>query len=105
MYKNRLTVDDKYAIKKAYRLNKQGVTGLIVKTRLFEKEHSRFKNLSEMAKAMGISISQIYRVREGKRGINQSFIIGAMRAFPERRLDDLFYLSAEDQDDEAEYKS
>ena len=60
--------------------------------------YRKFRNLSEMAKAMGISISQIYRVREGKRGINQNFIIGAMRAFPERRLDDLFYLSAKEKD-------
>jgi len=49
-----------------------------------------------MVQAMGISISQIYRVREGKRGINQSFIIGAIKAFPDRRLDDLFYLTSEE---------
>lgn len=42
---------------------------------------------------MGISVSQVYRVREGTRGINQKFIIGAIRAFPERRLGDLFYLA------------
>jgi len=44
---------------------------------------------------MGISVSQIYRVREGKRNINQKFIIGAQKAFPERRLDELFYLVPE----------
>ena len=49
-----------------------------------------------MAQVMGISVSQIYRVREGKRGINQSFIIGAIKAFPDRRLDDLFYLTSEE---------
>jgi hypothetical protein len=37
-------------------------------------------------------VSQVYRVREGKRGINQKFIIGAKRAFPDYGLDDLFYL-------------
>ena len=74
---------------------------MIVKTRLFDMECPRFKNLAEMAKAMGISVSQIYRVRDGKRGINQSFIAGAMRAFPERRLDDLFYLSDEDMEAES----
>lgn len=44
---------------------------------------------------MGLSVSQVYRVREGKRGINQKFIIGAKRAFPDYRLDELFYLEPE----------
>jgi len=44
---------------------------------------------------MAISVSQIYRVREGKRHINQKFIIGAVKAFPEYKLDDLFYLADE----------
>jgi len=44
---------------------------------------------------MGISVSQVYRVREGKRQINQKFIIGAVKAFPEQKLDDLFYLTPE----------
>ena len=44
-----------------------------------------------MADAMGLSVSQGYRVREGKRSINQKFIIGAKKAFPNYRLDDLFY--------------
>lgn len=71
---------------------------MIVKTRLFDMGYRKFRNLSEMAKAMGISVSQIYRVREGTRSINQSFIIGAMKAFPDRRLDDLFYLSVKEKD-------
>ena len=44
---------------------------------------------------MDISVSQIYRVREGKRGINQKFIVGAIKAFPNYKLDDLFYLTPE----------
>ena len=44
---------------------------------------------------MGISVSQIYRVREGKRNINQKFIIGAIKAFPEHKFDDLFYFAQE----------
>lgn len=52
-----------------------------------------YNNLSELASAMGISVSQIYRVREGKRMINQKFIVGAMKAFPEYSLDELFYLA------------
>ena len=69
----------------------------MLKTRVFELSNGRYENLSELAQAMGISVSQIYRVREGKRSINQKFIIGAMSAFPEYRLDDLFYLTRDSQ--------
>ena len=41
---------------------------------------------------MGISNSQIYRVKHGKRPINEKFIIGAIKAFPGHRLSDLFYV-------------
>lgn len=61
-----------------------------LKTRVFELNH--YKNLSELARAMGISVSQAYRVQEGKRGINEKFIVGAMRAFPAYKFDRLFYL-------------
>ena len=67
---------------------------MIVKTKVFDLNHNKYRNLSELARAMGISTSQIYRVREGKRGINQSFIVGAIKAFPQNRLDDLFYLDS-----------
>ena len=66
-----------------------------VKTRIFEFCGSEYKNLSELAQAMGIPVSQIYRVREGKRYINQEFIAGAINAFPNHKLDDLFYLVPE----------
>lgn len=69
---------------------------MIVKTRIFDLGSKNYGNLSELARAMGISVSQIYRVRGGKRGINQGFIVGAIKAFPERRLDDLFYLGFEE---------
>ena len=68
---------------------------MIIKTRIFELCNGRYTNLSELAQAMGISVSQIYRVREGKRHINQKFIIGAIKAFPQYKLDDLFYLASE----------
>ncbi len=68
---------------------------MIVKTRIFEFCNGVYKNLSELAQAMGISISQIYRVREGKRHINQKFIVGAINAFPNYKLDELFYLAPE----------
>ncbi len=68
---------------------------MLIKTRIFELYNGRYSSLSELAQIMGISVSQIYRVREGKRHINQKFIIGAIKAFPEYRLDDLFYFTDE----------
>lgn len=68
---------------------------MMIKTRVFEMANGRYQNLSDLARAMGLSISQIYRVREGKRGINEKFIVGAKMAFPDRQLDDLFYFPGE----------
>ena len=68
---------------------------MIIKTRVFELCNGKYGNLSDLARAMDLSVSQVYRVREGKRGINQKFIIGAKRAFPEYRLDELFYFNPE----------
>ena len=65
-----------------------------VMTRVFELQNG-YGNLTELAKAMGISVSQVYRVREGKRQINQRFIVGAIKAFPRYKLDELFYLAPE----------
>lgn len=67
---------------------------MIIKTRVFEMAIGKYHNLSDLAKAMGLSVSQVYRVREGKRGINEKFIIGAKKAFPDSRLDELFYFNA-----------
>ena len=64
---------------------------MILKTRVFELYPGRYSNLSELAQVMEISVSQVYRVREGKRRINQKFFIGAIKAFPKYKLDDLFY--------------
>ena len=64
---------------------------MIIKTRVFEMSNGKYHNLSDLAVAMGLSVSQVYRVREGKRGINEKFIVGAKRAFPDYRLDELFY--------------
>lgn len=64
-----------------------------LKTRVFEINNKKYKNLSELARAMGVSASQVYRVRQGKRGINGAFIIGAVKAFPGYKLDDLFYVA------------
>ena len=62
-------------------------------TMVFELCNGKYRNLVELAQAMGISQDLIYRVRKGERGINRRFIIGATKAFPGYKLDDLFYVS------------
>lgn len=66
-----------------------------IKTRVFELYRERYGSLSELAQVMGISVSQVYRVCQGKRKINQKFVVGAAKAFPGYKLDDLFYLARE----------
>ena len=68
---------------------------MLLKTRVFDLCPRNYRNLTELAKAMEISVSQVYRVLEGKRNINRKFIIGAMKAFPGYKFDDLFYFVAE----------
>ncbi len=74
---------------------------MIVRTVIFDLCKDDYRNLSDLAGAMGISVSQIYRVRDGKRAINQKFIVGAMQAFPNRKLDELFYLAPMGEQDVA----
>ncbi len=69
---------------------------LKLKTKVFELDNGRYHNLSELAQAMGISASHIYRVRRGERRISEKFIVGAMKAFPEYGFGDLFYFASED---------
>ena len=64
-------------------------------TRVFELYKRKYGSLPELARAMGISVGYIYKVRQGKRSINQKFIIGAIKAFPGYKLDDLFYVTPE----------
>ena len=71
---------------------------MIIQTRIFDLCNGRYRNLSELAHAMGVSVSQIYRVRAGKRSINQRFIIGAIKVFPEYKIDELFYFVPQSAD-------
>jgi len=64
-----------------------------LRTRVFDFCNTKYRNLSELAQVMGICVSEIYRVRQGKRPINEKFITGATKAFPEHKLDDLFYVA------------
>jgi len=72
---------------------KTGERAMKLKTRVFELCNGRYRNVAELARTMGISNDLIYRVRRGDRNINGRFIIGAMKAFPGYKLEDLFYVS------------
>jgi len=64
-----------------------------LKTRVFELSNGKYPSVVELAQTMGMSYDTIYRVRRGDRGIHERFIIGATKAFPGYKLDDLFYVS------------
>jgi len=64
-----------------------------LKTRVFELCNGKYKNIKELARAMGVSWQHVYKVRKGKCRVNQTFIIGATKAFPGYKLDDLFYVA------------
>lgn len=66
-----------------------------LKTRIFELDPSR--SLPTLATILGLSVSQVYRVKQGTRRINEKFIIGALTAFPEYKFEDLFYTEQEDE--------
>ena len=70
-----------------------------LKTRVFELCNGKWRNLAELARTMGISNDLIYRVRRGERNISGRFILGATKAFPGYKLDDLFYVSKESQNE------
>jgi len=61
-----------------------------LKTRLFDLEKDI--SLADIAALLGISISQIYRIKHNERRIGEKFIIGALGAFPKYKFDDLFYI-------------
>lgn len=47
-----------------------------IATRVFSLYDKKYENLTELAKAMGISVSKANRVREGNYPITEEFIIG-----------------------------
>ena len=71
-----------------------------IKTRVFDFYVGKYDNLSALAHAMQLSPSYVSRVRNGKRSINEKFIIGAVRAFPQCRFSDLFYIARDNDSGE-----
>jgi len=72
---------------------KTGGRAMKLKTRVFELCNRKYRSLPKLAQAMGVSKDLIYSVRKSERGIHEKFIIGATKAFPGYKLDDLFYVS------------
>ena len=66
-----------------------------MKLKITDLWSKKYTSLSQLARAMGISVSEICRVRNGSRSINEKFILGAVKAFPGYKLDDLFYVEDE----------
>ena len=67
---------------------------MLLKTRVLDLCNEKYKDTHELAQAMQISVSQIYRVCQDRYNINEEFIIGALRAFPEYNIGDLFYFTS-----------
>jgi len=65
-----------------------------LKTRAFNLCNSKYTNLTGLARAMGLSTSQVYRVRQDRRPVSVRFIMGVLKAFPEYKFDDLFYIDS-----------
>ena len=66
---------------------------MIIKTRLTKLNGDGQVNLSELAKAIDISVKELCRILEGSQEINEHFIVNTIRAFPEYSLDQIFYFS------------
>ena len=65
--------------------------GLMIGTRIFElAPEYGYEHQSDLARAMGVSNAQLTRVRQGIRRITPSFMAAALRAFPGKKLSDLF---------------
>ena len=61
-----------------------------VKTRLFQVYPQC--DMGQLAISIHTSLSQVYRVRQGKRKVSASFIAGVLTTFPGHRFEDLFYI-------------
>jgi len=75
-----------------FKMPQPSPNGRKLRTRVFELYNEDYLSLVQVAQAMGIANSQIYRVRDGKHPINEKFIIGALKAFPGYKLGELFYV-------------
>ena len=67
-----------------------------IHTKVFDIAAQRgFATSRALADAMGLHESQISRVKRGESEIGEQFIRGALQAFPDLSLDDLFTVDRE----------
>ncbi len=68
-----------------------------IRTRVFDiaKEHG-YENARQLATAMDVSEALVSRVKNEERGVNRTFIAGALRAFPGKTFDDLFVIEPDE---------
>ena len=66
---------------------------MLLETQIFRLYNGKYRNIRELAQAMGISVGQISGVQQGKHSIDEKFIIGALKAFPEYGIGQLFYFT------------
>jgi transcriptional regulator with XRE-family HTH domain len=64
---------------------------MAIRTRIFRIAEDRRWTIKRLSLAMGLTTGALYQVQRGDRGIGAKFIRAASQAFPEYRLDDLFY--------------
>lgn len=51
--------------------------------------------MCELSLIAGVSLSQIYRIRQGKRQISGNFVARVLSALPDFKFEDLFYIEKE----------
>lgn len=61
-----------------------------IKTKLFQIYPQC--NMAQLATLTRLSLSQVYRVKQGKRKVSASFIAEILTTFPNYKFEDLFYL-------------
>jgi len=61
-----------------------------LRTRLFDLEGGH--DMKRLALLFGLSLSQVYRIKQGSRKIGEPFIVGALTCFPQYKFEDLFYI-------------
>jgi hypothetical protein len=68
-----------------------------LRTRVFEVAAAHgFTSDRQLARAMDVDPATISRVKSGEMGVGPEFITGARRAFPDKSLDDLFFVESDD---------
>jgi len=63
-----------------------------LETSVFELYCGKYMNLSEVARAMGISVPQIYRVRQGRSPSTENPLQGQQEPFPDVSSTTFFYI-------------